>query len=127
MDIEVLLNDEIQEEFEELREIDIGSEEYKTTVDGLTKLIDRSIEFKKFNAERVDKDIERADEKDIKTKQMRKDDVNRWIDTGMAIAGIVIPSAITIWGTVVSLQFEEEGTITTAIGRGFINKLLPKK
>lgn len=127
MNIEVLLNDEIQEEFEELREIDIGSEEYKTTVDGLAKLIDRSIEFKKFNAEREDKDIERVDEKDIKAKQMRKDNVNRWIDTGMAIAGIVIPSAITIWGTVVSLNFEEEGTITTAIGRGFINKLLPKK
>ena len=29
--------------------------------------------------------------------------------------------------TLTSLKFEEEGTVTTIVGRGFVNKLLPKK
>ena len=52
---------------------------------------------------------------------------DRRIKNGITIAGIVIPSLITIWGTIKSLNFEKEGTVTTIMGRGFINKLLPKK
>ena len=52
---------------------------------------------------------------------------DRRIKNGITIAGIVIPSVITIWGTIKSLNFEKEGTVTTIMGRGFINKLLPKK
>ena len=52
---------------------------------------------------------------------------DRRIKNGITIAGIVIPSIITIWGTIKSLNFEKEGTVTTIMGRGFINKLLPKK
>ena len=48
MNIQTLLYDEIEEEFEKLRKIDYGSEQYKVTVDGLTKLMDRAIEMEKF-------------------------------------------------------------------------------
>ena len=60
-------------------------------------------------------------------KQMEEEKKDRWIKNGLAAAGIIIPTLVTIWGTVKSIKFEETGTITTIMGRGFINKLLPKK
>jgi hypothetical protein len=116
MNIETLLNEEIESEFECLKELEAGSEEYKVTVDGLTKLVDRAIEIDKLNIEH--------DEKEDLAKEERKE---RWIKHGINIASIVIPTLVTIWGTKASFRFEKEGTITTIMGRGFINKLIPKK
>lgn len=116
MDIEKILNDEIVFELEELKGKTPGTNEYTATVESVTKLIDRAIEMDKLNIEHEDKE-----------KQIERDEKDRLIKDVIAIAGIVIPSLITIWGTFKSLEFEKEGTITTIMGRGFINKLLPKK
>lgn len=127
MKIETMLHAEIENEFESLKKIELGTDKYKATVDGLTKLVDRAIEIDKMNIEQDEKYEVRKDENNFKLKQMRDDKKDRIVKNGIAVAGIVIPSAITIWGTLKSLKFEEEGTVTTIMGRGFINKLLPKK
>ena len=127
MSIKTLLVEEIQDELNDLSDLDLGSEEYKITVDGLTKLIDRAIEMEKFETENEDKIKNREKDDDFKLKQMAEERTDRWVRNGIAIAGIIIPSIITVWGTVKSLNFEKEGTVTTIVGRGFINKLLPKK
>lgn len=123
MSIQTLLNEEIKDELSSLKKMNLGSDEYKSTIDGLTKLMDRSIEFEKIDIDERNK----VDEKDLKLKELdddRKDKMIRNILTG---AGIVIPTAVTIWGTIKSINFEKEGTITTIMGRGFIQKLLPRK
>lgn len=127
MTIKTLLVEEVQDELDNLSDLELGSEEYKTTVDGLTKLIDRVIDIEKLESENKDKVENRENENDFKLKQMDEERKDRWIRNGIAAAGVIIPSLVTIWGTVKSLKFEEEGTITTVVGRGFINKLLPKK
>lgn len=127
MEIEKLLDEEIQHEFSTLKDVEKGSEEYKTSVDGLTKLLDRAIEMKKIDIETQEKIETREFENDLKLKQMKEDKKDRWVKNGIAIGGIVIPTIVTVWGTLKSFKFEEEGTITTIMGRGFINKLLPKK
>lgn len=127
MEIKTLLVEEVQDELDNLGALELGSEEYKTTVDGLTKLIDRVIDIEKLESDSKEKVIVMENENDFKLKQMDEERKDRLIRNGIAVAGIVIPSLITIWGTVKSLKFEEEGTITTIVGRGFINKLLPKK
>lgn len=127
MEIEKLLDKEIQHEFSTLKDKEVGTEEHKTSVDELTKLLDRAIEMKKISIEVQDKIENREFENDLKLKQMEEDKKDRWVKNGIAVAGIVIPTAVTIWGTLKSFKFEEEGTITTIMGRGFINKLLPKK
>lgn len=127
MRIEKMLHAEIENEFESLKKVELGTDKYKATVDGLTKLVDRAIEIDKMNIEQNEKYEVRRDENDFKSKQMKEDKRDRFVKNGIAVAGIVIPSAITIWGTLKSLKFEEEGTVTTIMGRGFINKLLPKK
>lgn len=101
----ILLKEEIATEFAKLREMEVGSESYQAAVDGLTKLVDREIEIDRSYEEKRD----------------------RFIKNCMTAAGIIVPVVVTVWGTCKSFEFEKEGTITTIMGRGFINKLLPKK
>lgn len=115
--IETKLHLEIEAELDKLDSIkDKNSDEYKAVLDGVTKLMDRAIEMEKLGNE-----VERTQQ------QMREDQKDRLVKNIIAVAGIVVPAVITVWGTVKSIKFEETGTITTIIGRGFINKLLPKK
>ena len=116
MDIEKILHDEIVFELEELKQMEHGTEGYKATVDGVTKLVDRAIELDKLNIEHEEK-----------AKQVERDEKDRLIKNIISVAGIVLPCILTVWGTCKSFEFEKEGTITTIMGRGFINKLLPKK
>ena len=156
MDFESKLIEEIEDEFKHLKAMDVGTDEYKVTVDGLTKLVDRAIEIEKVKNAKEEKAKSQKFEEELKTKQdefdqkIRKTELdsklqqaqtdyglksrqandeakNRLIGNCIAAAGIVIPAMITIWGTLKSLEFEKEGTVTTIVGRGFINKLLPKK
>lgn len=145
MDIETLLQEEIVSELETLKDLEKGGTEYKATVDGLTKLIDRAIEMDKYNIEREDKTSEREFEREqklnqmeeekrerefereYKLTQMKEDKIYRWVDNVLKGLGIGLPLAVTVWGTLKSLKFEETGTVTTPIGRGFISKLIHKK
>lgn len=127
MTIEILLENEIQNEFDELKNMEVGSEKHRAAVDGLAKLVDRAIEIKKVNTENAENRISREVDTHLKQQQIKDEQMDRLLRNGIAIAGIVIPSVITIWGTFKTLKFEEEGTVTTIMGRGFINKLLPKK
>lgn len=127
MSIHRLLSEEIQSELGELKKMQVGAEDYKTTVDGLTKLVDRAIEMERIDMENQDKAENREIDNNFRLKQMEEERKDRFVKNCIAVAGIAIPSIITIWGTVKSIEFEKEGTITTIIGRGFINKLLPKK
>lgn len=123
MSIQNLLTEEIKSELQELNRITLGTDEYKTTVDGITKLVDRAIEFEKLDIQSEDKDQEKV----LKTAQMVEDRKARLSRDIIATAGIVIPSVLTVWGTLKSLKFEETGTVTTIMGRGFINRFIPKK
>ncbi len=127
MNIETQLHEEISAEFEDLKKMQLGGDEYKATVDGLTKLMDRAIEIERFEQESQDKAEAREQESKLKLKQMREDKIDRIVKNILTVASIAVPTAVTIWGTQKSFEFEQEGTITTIMGRGFINKLLPKK
>lgn len=127
MSIKTLLHEEIEDQIEEVGKIQVGTEEYKTAVDGLAKLMDRAIEMDKVENERKVEIETRNMENDLKREQMEDERKDRKVRNIIAAAGIGVPAVITIWGTIKSIKFEETGTITTIMGRGFINKLLPKK
>ena len=127
MKVETMLHDEILNEFEELKKLEVGSDGYRAAVDGISKLLDRAIEYDKLDAECNERSLNRGFEEDYKLRLAEDEKRDRRIKNGITIAGIVIPSVSTIWGTIKSLNFEKEGTVTTIMGRGFINKLLPKK
>lgn len=127
MNFDDLLRQEIVSEVSELKNIELGTEAYKTTVDGVTKLMDRAIEIEKLNVETDQKYESLENERSIKRQEIEEDKKDRKLKNYISIAGLVLPLAITVWGTVKTLKFEENGTVTTIVGRGFVNKLLPKK
>lgn len=127
MSMETLLTNEIKEEFDELSKIEVGTDKYRAAVDGLTKLCDRKIEMEKIKSEEQLKRDQLDIDTQMKAKQIEDEKKDRLIKNCLTGAGIGIPALLTVWGTLKSIKFEETGTITTIMGRGFIQKLLPKK
>lgn len=127
MSIRSLLDEEIRNELGEVKRLTIGSEEHEKAVNSLVKLVDRSIEMEKMDIDINEKDKDREIDTNLKLRSIEEDRKDRKIKNCIAVAGIVIPSIITVWGAIKSIEFEKEGTFTTIMGRGFINKLLPKK
>ena len=127
MSIKTMLYDEIETEFDKLATMEPGSEKYKTTVDGLTKLMDRAIEIEKVENDCEDKSATRESDQQMKLQQLKDEKKDRVVKNAIGVAGIVLPLVVTIWGTKVSLKFEETGTVTTQMGRGFIQRLFHKK
>ena len=125
--IETLLHEEIQDGFDALSRMERGTETHKTTVDEVAKLFDKAIEIEKLEMEAKEREKAREIEASLKRAQMEEDRKDRRVKNGIAIGGIVLPLAVTIWGTFKTFRFEETGTVTTIMGRGFINKLIPKK
>lgn len=121
---------EISSEIDNLASMQLGTDEYKNTVEGVTKLIDKANELDKTELDvrriRLSEQIEsNKKEKDKALDEFNKKD--QLIKNAISIGGILIPVIVTVWGTYKTLNFEKTGTVTTIMGRGFINKLLPKK
>ena len=127
VNIETLLYDEVETEFVQLQSLDLGSEKHKVALDGLTKLMDRAIEMERLESDCAEKAAAREAEMLIKQQQLEEDKKDRLVKNLISIGGIVLPILVTIWGTKVSLKFEETGTVTTQMGRGFIQRLFSKK
>lgn len=64
------------------------------------------------------------EQKELELKNEKRDRIVRNTLTG---AGLAITTGLSVWGTLKSLKFEETGSVTTLIGRGWLGKLLPKK
>lgn len=127
MDYMALLDDVIVNELKNLKDTKGETDEYKATVECVTKLMDRSIEIKKVTFDQTNKLSRQVFDDKAKVKQDEEDRKDRLIKNCISIAGIVIPALITIWGTLKSLKFEQDGTVTSMAGRAFVSRLFPKK
>lgn len=134
MNVEKMLNEEIEAELGTLSKMtDVGSDSYKATVDSIAKLTDRAIEFEKIKAATAEAEAKlkaeenkQAAEAEMKLKELDDKRKDRVVNGVIAGAGILLPLGVTIWGACKSFEFEKEGSITTLMGRGFMNKLLKK-
>lgn len=138
MDIENLLYDEIATDFEKLRDENLEPEKRKATVDELAKFMDKAIEMKRLENDYKEKvEARMSEEKEkaearlstqaIELQKLEEDRKDRLVKNVLGAAGIVLPLAVTIWGTKVSMAFEKEDSFTTIMGRGFVNKLFFRK
>lgn len=109
-------------ELDELESIELGSDQYKTTVDGVCKLIDKTNELEKIELEKKKLAISQAKEKRLE----KSNEKHQFINYAISIGGILIPVLVTVWGTCKTLRFEETGTVTTNAGKSFINRLFRK-
>lgn len=124
MDMREMLDEEIKTEFEALKKAKPGDDTHKATVESLTKLMDRAIELKKIEETTEEEYNAREIETDLKLQQLRDEKKDRLIKNIMAGARDVAVIGVAIWGTVASMNFEREGTITTSAGRKHLNRIL---
>lgn len=148
MNTKDLLRDEIKSILAKMRDTEMGSDEYKLAVESVTKLIDRLDEMEKIELQYAELATEEKHrEKELKLKQdqlevekkVHEDDKafkaqqaveerhKMIVNIVLTSLGIVVPTGLTIWGTYKTFKFEETGTVTTTMGRGFINRLFHKK
>ena len=127
MNIKTSLEETVCKSIDKLEKMEVGSDEYKATVDGLTKLADRVIEIEKIEIEKQERICDRENDNEFRMIQIDDERKDRFIKNCLTGVTIVTGVGLTVWGTLKSLKFEETGTVTTIMGRGFINKLLPKK
>lgn len=123
--IDEMLEDEIQDELKELSSIEVGSDKYKVAVEGITKLYEKQIEVKKFNADQEQK--QKAQE--ATERQIELDERDRKIKNKLTGASIGVPALVTISGTALMLWYEigKDGLISSLAGKGIIQRLIGKK
>lgn len=129
-DVRNLLEDEITSRMQELSVLEADSDEYKAIADELAKLIDRYNDMNKIEMAGVES-YERIEaqkaEIEIKKKGHRKEVADCIAKNGLTLVSIVGGFVLTYWGAKTTFVFEETGTITSMVGRNFINGLFKKK
>lgn len=115
MDMKTQLDKEITRLVNNLAALNPNDKEYADVEDNLTALMDRRLEIEKLESAEAQTE-----------KQLKEDRKTRLFKNLIDIGAIVLPLAVTIWGAKASFKFEEEGTITTSIGRKFMDKLIKK-
>lgn len=106
------LHMEIEERLDNANELDPTTKEYEAVVNSVTKLMDRAIEIEKLETSETQNE-----------KQMKEERKARLIKNLIDIGAIVLPLGVTLWGVKASLYFEDESTVTTTVGRKFMDKL----
>jgi tetrahydromethanopterin S-methyltransferase subunit G len=128
------IEQEVINEIEEMGRMNLGTDEYRTTVDGITKLMDRVNESKKIDLEAQEKEAARMQDAEIKMEQIKQEKKTRIGQTVTTVLGIVIPTLVTaivsVWGTKYVTSYEEdEGGIpdSTSAGKAHVKNLFGRK
>ena len=128
MSIKNELMEEFNDEVKGLRGLQLGSDEYKATVDGVTKLADRIIEIEKIEKDAKSKEVERESNDYLKMKQMEDDKKDRWARNSIEFVKVGGGLLAACGAFVLSMKFEEEGKLfSTEGGRSSLRQLLKFK
>lgn len=131
MNIEQKLDEVILMDLNGLKEIELGTDTYKVTVDGVTKLIEKKTDLARLEMEFQEKENARENDNYFKMKQLEKDSIDKKVNYGIAVFGIVTPLLVNRWFEYLmanaSWRFEEFGTVTSSAGKEFTKRLFSKK
>lgn len=123
MSLKALFGVAIEDGFEKLDKMEVGSDSYVSTSDQLIKMSDRIIKIEELELNSENQ----KNEKELRLKQMKQEQIDRYVKHGLTAVSVLGGLALTIWGAKASWRFEETGTITSTAGRKFINNLFFKK
>lgn len=107
-----LLEAELRAEFEKLEGLVPGSEEHTAVANTAAKLFDRIIELEKLETETQHKEA-----------QLRIEKVNNIVKNILTGIGTALSFGVAVWGTLVSMDFERTGTVTTTAGKQHLRDL----
>ena len=127
MGIKNILREELEKEIKELSHMQVGTEQYKITVDGITRLSDKIIELEKLESENAAKDFEnvvRTEEQELKREQLKSEKRDRVVKNVIAVGSAVLSVAVYALAFIASTNFERDGSFTTEGGKNSIRQLL---
>ena len=124
MSIKTNLVKEFENEIGGLEKLELGSDEYDSTVDGVCKLADRIIEIEKLESEKNEKNRQREIDVNLKVDQIENEDRDRRIRNCIEGTKVIGGFGLAAWAFVASMNFEKEGTLTTEGGRSALRQLL---
>lgn len=127
MSLKSLLTVATEDGFDKLDGMEVGSEEYVKTGKILLEMSDRIIEIEKSESEEENQNENRKIDKELRLKQMKQEQIDRYIKHGLTAVSVIGGLALTIWGAKASWRFEETGTVTSTAGRKFISNLFFRK
>lgn len=128
MSIKTELIEECKSQIGELHKLQVGSEDYKVAVEGVTKLGGLIATIEKNEQEAADKEDSRIDENELKVEQMLEEKKDRRIRYGLEALSILGTLGLTAWGFVSSMNFEKTGHLwSTEGGRAMVRKILKIK
>lgn len=115
MDAKTLLDEEIKRVHTQMSKLYPDSKEYAEVEDNWVKLMDRKLEIEKLELSKAQAE-----------QQVKEERKSRLIKNAIDIGGIILPLSVTVWGAIVSFKFEETGTITSNMGRKFMDKIIKR-
>lgn len=127
MGIKNILWDEIEKEVKELSKMQVGTDQYKVTVDGIARLSDKIIELDKLESENAMKDFEnfvRTEEQELKRDQLKSEKRDRAVKNVITVGTAVLSVAVYALAFIASTNFERDGSFTTEGGKNSIRQLL---
>ena len=127
MSVKQKLMEEFNSQIEGLHKMELGTDKYKVTVDGVTKLADRIVEIQKAEDESVFKNNTQTNECILKEEQLKADKRDRVIKNCITVGSAVLSAAVYGAAFIASTNFEREGTFTTEGGKSSIRQLLKLK
>jgi hypothetical protein len=126
-DVKKQLNGEFNARLEELGEKKLGTEDYKSAVDSMTKIADKIVEIEKLEMERDFRAQQAECERAHKEQQIKESKKDRWTKTAVDVGKFGLGLGVTFLAFVASINYEEKGILTTQGGKTALKELLKFK
>lgn len=126
MDLEEKMEDVLTEQLEKLRGVDIGSKEYKETLDSIVKMHDSIVNKRKIENEYQIKSDENDDSLRLRNEELCWRKKEKTIDVIIALSTFII-ALVDKRDLIKSiLNFEKDGVIGSFISRSVIGQIFKK-
>lgn len=121
-----LLDVTIEDLLNKLADLDPESKEYEAVNDNLGKLMKHKIEIEKHLSAEAQAEKQLKFNETQAEKKLRQERLTTIWKSVIEILLQLMALGVTVWGTILMFTFEEKGTITSAIGRKFIDKIVKR-
>ena len=127
MELKELIQKEVESELKVLSTTDVGSDKYKATVDHIVKLTDKVIDMEKLEIESEKASEQLNANSDLRWQEIEANSKDRKTQNRIAIAGLIVNSALIVWGTLKTFKFDNTSTVTSTLGRDILRRFVPRK
>lgn len=124
MSIKTTLTEEFNDQMKDLHKLEVGTEQYSTAVNGVTKLADKIIDLEKIEIEREERIKDRDAEIELKSQQMEIDKRDKFNQNLVNVVKIAVPTVAGFAMGIISMKWEKLETITSTAGRQALKDII---